>query len=141
MQIDKPDSSGFDIMDRFNSLEMLLENTQPEGEEFNDYFNIRKPILSKETYLGVIQREDIFAYDLAVDAIQENLHHGLINLALDWEVKYLNDIRMTPSIDGEFLRRMTSQEFKYSQTQTLHEYQHKPEKKGLFGKPRPPVGE
>ena len=132
MEMDKATKS-FDIMERFNSLEMLLENTQPQGKEFHDYFNIRKPLLSKETYLGVIEKTDQLAYGYVVDAIQENLHHGLIQLALDWEVRYLNDIRTTPSIDGEFLRRMTSQEFKYSQTQELHEYQHKPKKKGIFG--------
>jgi len=130
---DMPKPREIDVMERFNSLEMLLENTQPVGSEFEDYFNIRKPLLSKETYLGFIEREDMLAYSLMVDAIQENLHHGLIPLSLDLEVKYLNDIRTTPSINGEFFNHLTSQEFKYSQTQTLHEYQHPPERRGLLG--------
>ena len=124
------------------SIEMLLDNTQPKGKEFTAYFNIRKPLLSKETYLGVIQREDLLAYSIMVDAIQENLHHGLIDLALDQMVKYLNDIRTTPSVGGEFLNKITSQEFKYTQTQNLHEWQHKAPKKTIFGGPpkNPPPG-
>jgi hypothetical protein len=129
-----PDPGNINLMERFNSLEMLLENTQPKGEEYTDFFNIRKPLLGKETYLGFLQREDMLAMDEMVDAIQENLHHGLIPLSLDLMVKYLNNIRTTPSINGEFLNRITSHEFKYSQKQELHEYPHSPEKRGIFGK-------
>lgn len=119
-----------DIMQRFNSLEMLLQNTQPKGKEYDDFFNIRKPILGKETYIGVIEREDLLAINKMVKAISENLHHGLIEFALDQMVMFLNDIRTTPSVKGEFLKRLTSQEFKYTQEQTLHEFQHPPQKKG-----------
>jgi hypothetical protein len=123
-----------DMMQRFNSLEMLLQNTQPKGKEFNDFFNIRKPILGKETYIGVIEREDLLAISKWVKAITENLHHGLVEFALDMMVIFLNDIRTTPSVKGEFLRRLTSQEFKYTQEQTLHEFQHPAQKKGIFKK-------
>ena len=122
-----------DLMERFSNLEMLLENTQPTGDEYNDFFNIRKPILSKETYLGLIDREDMLAYELWVDAIQENIFHGLFGLALEMMVKYLSNIRTTPSINGTFLTRLTSQEFKYHQSQDIHEYQHPVKKRGLFG--------
>lgn len=121
------------LMERYNNLEMLLENTQPTGVEYQDFFNIRKPLLSKETYLGLIEREDMFAYELWVDAIQENIHHGLFELALEMMVTYMSNIRITPSIGGEFLKRLTSSEVKYHQSSELHEYQHKPEKKSIFG--------
>ena len=121
-----------DIMERFSSLEMLLQNTQPKGKEFSDFFNLRKMLLSKETYLGVIDNDDRYCYSLIADAIQENLHHGLINFSFDLQVKFLHDIRTTPSLGGEFLNRITSQEFKYTQTQELHEYEHKPTKKGML---------
>jgi len=134
MELPQGDSQYTDLMDRFNNLEMLLQNTQPLGNEYNDFFNIRKPILSKETYLGVIEREDMYAYELWVAAIQENLHHGLFGLALEMMVKYLSNIRTTPSIDGIFLQRLTSQEFKYHQTQDIHEYQHPAKRKKLFGR-------
>lgn len=130
----QPATQGIDILKRFNSLEMLLQNTQPKGTEFNDYFNIRKPILGKETYIGVIEREDLLAIGKWVKAITENLHHGLVEFALDMMVQFLNDIRTTPSVKGEFLKRLTSQEFKYTQEQTLHEFQHPPAKKKLIGK-------
>ena len=123
-----------DLMERFSNLEMLLENTQPSGEEYNEFFNIRKPILSKETYLGLIDREDMYAYELWVDAIQENIYHGLFGLALEMMVKYLSNIRTTPSIDGTFLQRLTSQEFKYHQSQDIHEYQHPVKKPGFFSR-------
>ena len=89
MALEAPPNYHRDLLDRFNNVEMLLENTQPKGSEFLGFFNIRKPLLSKETYLGVIEREDMLAYDLMESCIQENLHHGLFNLALEQMVKFL----------------------------------------------------
>ena len=140
--MEQPKQQSVDLMERFNNLEMLLQNTQPTGNQYNDFFNIRKPILSKETYLGVIKREDMLAYELWVDAVQENLHHGLFGLALEMMVKYLSNIRTTPSIEGIFLQRLTSQEFKYHQSQDIHEYHHPVKKRrGLFSRGPPPVEE
>jgi len=131
----------YDPIERFSSLEMLLDPTLPKGKGFFDFFNIRKMLLSKETYLGNIEREDLLALDCMVDAIQENIHHGIIQFALEQQVKYANNLRTTPSVKGMLLEKITSQEYKYTQKQELHEFQHKPERKKLFGGPpkQPPV--
>ena len=111
---------------------MILRGKKPSCYE--DYFNIRTQLLSYELSLGYRQREDMVAHLTVLDCIQDNLQAGLIDLALDWMVKLLSDNKTTSSIDGFFLEHMTSQEFKYTQKQELHEFPHAPEKRGFFSK-------
>ena len=123
------------LEDKFNSIEMLLKATEPEG--YREYYNPRSPLLGKELSLGVIEKSDMTSNLENVCCILEFWKEGQIELALDWTTIYQNDWKSTMSIDGELLKSLTTQEMKYSQTQELHEYQHPPPKRGFFsGKPK-----
>lgn len=119
------------LEDKFNSAEMLLRATEPTG--YKEYYNPRSPLLGKELSLGVVEKTDMMANLEMVWTILEFWKEGQIELALDFTTAYQNDWKSTMSINAEFLRSLTTQEMKYTQTQELHEYQHPPPKKGLFG--------
>jgi len=122
----------YNIGETLSNLEKLLDPTLPKGDEFTDYINLRRMVLGKELYLGYIERNDLLALDLVVQAIQENFNHGQIAMALDWEVQYLNNLRTSPSVDGNFIKRITSQEFKYTQDQKITEVQQPAKRKGII---------
>lgn len=127
-----PGGGGYNIAENLSNIERVTQHTQPKGKEFFDFFNIRLPILGKEAFLGFIRWEDLKAYDFLIDAINENLHHGLIEKALEDMVKYENNFRSTASINGEFMKRITSQEFKYTQDQKITEITQPTKKKGII---------
>jgi hypothetical protein len=131
--METPKTNTNQMMEWVNNLEMLLEHTEPIGDKYGETFNIRRPILSKEQYLAYLERIDLFAMDKWVKAINLNLHHGFISQAMHMMIRYLSNIRSTPSIDGTFIKRITSQEVKYHQEQVVHDYQHQMERKKLFG--------
>lgn len=120
------------IEEKFNAIEMLLKATEPEG--YRDYYNPRSPLLGKEISLGVIDKTDMLANDRMTWCILELFYEGQIDMAWDLMTWYQNDWKASMSIEGKLLDSITSQEYRYNQTQTLHEYQHHPEKKTLFGK-------
>lgn len=125
--------TSFNMGGNLSNVEKLLDPTLPKGAEFHDYINIRRMLLGKETYLGFLERADLLALDFWVFAIQENLNHGQIELALDMQVQYSNNLRTTPSVEGNFLKRITSQEFKYTQDQKVTEIHQAPKKrKGII---------
>ena len=124
-----------DLSERFNSIEMLLKATQPTG--YQDYYNPRSPLLGKELSIGVIDKTDMMANDVMCWAILEFFYAAQFDVAFDFMTWYQNDWKASMSVDGELLRNLTSQEMRYTQTQTLHEYQHPPEKRGLFSR-KPP---
>jgi hypothetical protein len=124
----RPDVTG--IGDRISDLTLLLKATRPRG--YDDYYNSRSPLLGKEVSLGVLDKEDMLANDLMVWAILEYFCEGQIDLAWDLMTWYQNDIKASMSIDAKLLEKITSSEIKYSTTQTLHEYQHQKQKKGIL---------
>jgi hypothetical protein len=133
----------FNIGDRISDLSLLLRATQPEG--YDEYYNTRSPLLGKELSIGVLDKTDMMANDYMCMAILELFNEGQIDFAWDFMTNYQNDWKASMSIDGKLLDRITSQEIKYSHTQTLHEYEHPSgRKRGLFSRlsgGRPPQGE
>jgi len=121
-----------DLTDRLHNIEMLLKATQPRGYE--DYYNPRLPLVGKELSIGAIDKTDMMANDVMSWTILEFFYHAQFDLAFDLMTWYQNDWKASMSIGGELLRNITSPEYRYSQTQELHEYQHAPEKKKLFGR-------
>lgn len=122
----------FNTNENLSNIEKLIQPTTPKGPEFFDFFNIRKILLGKETYLGYYERGDMLAMDLMVRAMNENLHHGQIDFCMGQMVQYANNLRSTPGINGEFLKRITSQEFKYTQDQKITEIQAPQKRKGII---------
>jgi len=128
----EPQPQHINIEEKFNAIEMLLKATEPDG--YRDYYNPRSPLLGKEISMGVIEKTDMLANDLMSWCILELFYEGQIDMAWDLMTWYQNDWKASMSIDGKLLDSLTSQEYRYNQTQTLHEYQHLPEKRGMFGK-------
>jgi len=122
--------------DRFNNISLFLKATQPDG--YDAYYNPRKPLLGKELSVGSIDKTDMLANDMMAWTILELFYEGQIDVAWDLMTWYQNDWKASMSIDGKLLDSLTSQEYKYSQTQTLHEFQHPPKKRGLFSRKEPP---
>jgi len=116
--------------DKYSDLSVLLQGTRPEG--YDEYYNTRSPLIGKEISIGFIDKSDMLANSLMCWTILELFAEGQKDSAWDWMTWYQNDWKATMSIDGALLEKITSQEIKYNQTQTLHEYQHQQEKKGLF---------
>jgi len=134
-----PEQSLKSIGDKFSDLTLLLQATQPKG--YNEYYNTRSPLLGKELSIGVIDKTDMLANDMMSWTILELFNEGQQDVAWDLMTWYQNDWKASMSIGGTLLDRLTSQEIRYSQTQALHEYQHRPEKRGLFRKAPPPGGQ
>lgn len=119
--------------DRISDLSLLLEATQPEG--YDEYYNTRSPLLGKELSIGLIEKTDMMSNAYTVRAIQELFNEGQIDFGWDYMTEYQNDLKASMSINGTLLDRITSQEIKYSHTQTLHEYEHpSPRRKGLLSR-------
>lgn len=121
-----------DLTDRLHNIEMLLKATQPRGYE--DYYNPRLPLVGKELSIGAIDKTDMMANDVMSWTILEFFYHAQFDLAFDLMTWYQNDWKASMSIGGELLRNITSPEYRYTQTQELHEYQHPMEKKKFFGR-------
>ena len=120
------------IGDRFSDISQLLHATQPEGYE--EYYNSRSPLLGKELSIGIIDKTDMLANDMMSWAILELFFEGQTDFAWDYMTWYQNDWKASMSIDGRLLDRITSEEIRYTQEQTVHEHQHldTPKRGGLF---------
>lgn len=119
------------LAERLHTIEMLLQATQPRG--YQDYYNPRLPLIGKELSIGSIDKTDMLANDTMCWTILEFFYHAQFDVAFDLMTWYQNDWKSSMSIGGELLRNLTSPEYRYTQTQELHEYQHKPERKKIFG--------
>jgi len=119
------------LAERLHTIEMLLKATQPQG--YLDYYNPRLPLLGKELSIGAIDKTDMLANDIMCWTILEFFFHAQFDAAFDLMTWYQNDWKASMSIGGELLRNLTSPEYRYTQTQELHEYQHLPEKRGILG--------
>lgn len=121
------------IGDRYSDISLLIETSRPKGYE--EYYEIREPLLGKEPSLGSIDKTDMLANDLISWAILELLFEGQTDFAWDYMTWYQNDWISTRSIDGKLLDRLTSEEIRYTQTQHVHEHPPEPSiKKGFLGR-------
>jgi len=119
--------------DKFSDISLLLKATQPEG--YDEYYNPRSPLLGKELSLGfVTEKTDMMANLMMSWSIIDLFAEGQIDFAWDWMTWYQNDWKASMSIGGMLLDKITTQEIKYSQTQELHEYEHRAQKRGILGR-------
>ena len=119
---------------KFSDVTLLLEATKPEGYE--EYYNARAPLLGRELSIGIIDKTDMLANDMASWCILELFYEGQTDFAWDYMTWYQNDWKASMSIDGTLIDKLTSDEIRYTQTQHLHEHQDQVKKGFLGGKPK-----
>lgn len=110
----------------------FLEPTIPKGQL--DYYNDRKPLISKELSVGNIERSDMVGFFDIEDAILEFLEEGQIGAARFLMTRWQTELKLTMSFDGRFMEQITTSKFEYSQKQDIHEHIEPVKRKaGLFG--------
>lgn len=110
----------------------FLEPTIPKGQL--DYYNDRKPLISKELSVGNIERNDMVGYFDIEDAILEFLEEGQIGAARFLMTRWQTELKLTMSFDGRFMEQITTSKFEYSQKQDIHEHIEPVKRKtGLLG--------
>jgi hypothetical protein len=109
----------------------FLEPTIPKGQL--DYYNDRKPLISKELSVGNIERSDMIGYFDIEDAILEFLEEGQIGVARFLMTRWQTELKLTMSFDGRFMEQITTSKFEYSQKQDIHEHIEPVKRKGIFG--------
>jgi hypothetical protein len=109
----------------------FLEPTIPKGQL--DYYNDRKPLISKELSVGNIERNDMIGYFDIEDAILEFLEEGQIGVARFLMTRWQTELKLTMSFEGRFMEQITTSKFEYSQKQDIHEHIEPVKRKGMFG--------
>ena len=109
----------------------FLEPTIPKGQ--HEYYNERKPLISKELSVGNIVREDMISYLDTEQAILEFLEEGQIGLARFLMTTFQSELKLSMSFDGRFMEQITTSKFEYTQKQDLYEHIEPVRRKGLFG--------
>jgi hypothetical protein len=110
----------------------FLEPTIPRGQ--SDYYNERKPLISKELSVGNIEREDMISYLDLEDAILEFLEEGQIGLARFIMTRFQSELKLSMSFDAQFMKQITTSKFEYTQKQDIHEHVEPPKRKSIFGR-------
>jgi len=104
------------------------------ADEQDEYYGPIRPCLGPELSVAYIDKEDMPSYIMQVRTAQEMFAHGQDDLGLYIQTTMTAELKLTDSIDGRVVDNIFSNKMEYSQTQTLHEYQHPVERKrGLFG--------
>ena len=109
----------------------FLEPTIPDGQQ--NYYNPRKPLISKELSVGNIQRTDMISYLFMEEAILEFLKEGQIGLARFLMTEYQSELKLTMSFDGLFMEYIATSKFEYKQSQDITEHVIPQKKKGILG--------
>lgn len=127
--MDIPTTSGNkQTIDQYSKF---LEPTIPKGQE--DYYNSRKPLISKELSVGNIERYDMIGNLDMYDAILEFLEEGQIGLARFMMTRFQGEFKMSMSFDGMFMDQITTNKFEYTQKQDITEHVQPMKRKGVFG--------
>jgi len=109
----------------------FLEPTMPKGQE--QYYNTRKPLISKELSVGNIERSDMIGNFDMEDAIMDFMEEGQIGLARFMMTRFQSEFKMTMSFEGRFMDQITTNKFEYTQRQDIHEHLEPVKKRGMFG--------
>jgi len=124
-------SSGPDLSKQsIDQYSRFLEPTIPTGQ--HDYYNDRKPLISKELSVGNIEREDMISYLDMEQAILEFLEEGQIGLARFLMTTFQSELKLSMSFEGRFMEQITTSKFEYTQRQDIHEHMEAVPKKGFF---------
>jgi len=119
-----------DIKKSIDQYTRFLEPTIPNGQE--NYYNPRKPLISKELSVGNIERTDMISYLSMEEAILEFLEEGQIGLARFLMTTFQSELKLSMSFDGLFMEYIGTSKFEYKQSQDITEHVIPQKKKGLF---------
>ena len=123
-----------DLPDTRRSIDQysrFLEPTIPKGQE--NYYNPRKPLISKELSIGNIERTDMVGNLDMYDAILEFLEEGQIGAARFLMTRFQGELKLSMSFDGLFMEYIGTSKFEYKQTQDITEHLPQQKKHGLLG--------
>lgn len=118
---------------RLDQYKSFLNPTMADDQD--DFYGPIRPLIGPELSVANLEREDILSYLLTVSCAQEMFANGQDDLGLFIMTNMTAELKLSMSRDGLVVENIFSNKMEYSQTQTLHEYQHPAEKKrkGLFG--------
>jgi len=123
------------VKQNIDQYSRFLKPTIPDGQL--GYYNPRLPLVSKETSIGNILREDMLGHIPMIHGILFLMDAGQIGLARFFMTTFQSELKLTMSFDGKFLEQIASNKFEYSQEQHVYEHQLPPEqqkKQGLMGR-------
>jgi len=122
---------------RLDQYKNFLNPTLADDQD--DYYGPIRPLIGPELSVAVLEKEDILSYLLQVKTAQEMFANGQDDLGLLIMTTMTSELKLSMSRDGLVVDNIFSNKIEYSQSQTLHEYQHNAEqKRGLFGGRSPP---
>lgn len=126
---------------RIDQYRSFLKPTVADDQD--DFYGPIRPLIGPELSVANLDKEDILSYYLTIQCVQEMFANGQDDIALEEMTAMTAELKLSMSQEAKVLDNIFSNRIEYSQTQTLHEYQHPPEKRGLFGGrpkgPPPPV--
>ena len=108
------------------------------ADDQDDFYGPIRPIIGPELSVAYLDKEDIGSYIITITCIQELFANGLDDLGMEAMTGMTAELKLSMSIGARVLDSIFSNKIEYLQTQNVHEYSHRPEKKGLFGGGRPP---
>ena len=118
---------------RLDQFSRFVNPTISKGNE--EYANRIRPTIGKELSTSFIQREDmsgLMRMGYVAEVFTLKGQNKTAQIIMNWMLRELEGSR---SIEGWFGEEiMSGNKMEYTQTQNVHEYQHKPEKKGFFGR-------
>lgn len=124
---------------RLDQYKHFLNPTLADNQ--TEYYGQIRPLIGAELSVANLEREDLLSYLKTEYAIQEMFANGQDDLGLLLMTTMTAELKLSMSKDGMVVDNIFSNKMEYSQTQTLHEYQHPAERKrGWFSK-KPPEGE
>lgn len=122
---------------RLDQYKSFLNPTLADDQ--NEYYGPIRPLIGPELSVANLEREDMLSYLKTEYAVQEMFANGQDDLGLLMMTTMTAELKLSMSRDGLVIDNIFSNKMEYTQTQNLHEYQHQPERRGLFSK-RPPEG-
>lgn len=125
---------------RLDQYKNFLDPTLADDQ--TEYYGPIRPLIGPELSVAYLEREDMISYLLQVRTAQEMAANGQDDLLMYIQTTMTAELKLSMSREGLVVGNIFSNKMEYSQTQTLHEYQHPAEskKRGLFGGRSPPSG-
>jgi len=118
---------------RLDQYKRFLDPTLADHQ--TEYYGPIRPLIGPELSVANLEREDNISYLRIINSVQEMFANGQDDLALLQMTTMTAELKLSMSHAGLVVGNIFSNKMEYTQTQTLHEYQHQPERKpGLFSR-------
>jgi len=121
---------------RLNGVDKLLDATLPNSSA--EFYDLVRQTFGKEFSLGNIERTDVLSFVKGSQLAHMLILHGQNVLARTVMDSMITEMKTSMSIDGGFVSALMRDTVDYNQNQYIHEYNHENEKRGFFGRRKPP---